>query len=218
MEELSEDTRPNASDSVYMDFCQCEERLFHPMFHVRFDKKRPFIQMFSHILRRDGTQSIESLNLTSWENKTDTDSICSLLQWTDTENPDEAKIYEDNLYLDELLMLRFLPRHCSVDNKCILCQSPEVGSPKLKCPNDNCVRKGHTVFTPIRTKKERYKVKYDINIFPPEKIQNTNYPSFNSAKTIKLREAKKKELIIQNEDNVIHNYVLLPTSKFSNIY
>ena len=112
-EDITEDKSPSSCDIIYVDSTMCQERRFQPMFRIRSDLPNPTLQMYSHILRRDGTHSIESMQITSWPAKEDsTNSEC---YWSGHEN-------HSTLVLSEPMFERFLPRYCHSTMKCNLCR------------------------------------------------------------------------------------------------
>lgn len=103
---------PSSCDILYLDYSMCQERRFQPMFRVRLDKPVPILQMYSHILRRDGTHAIESMQVTSWLDEEEDDS--SEVSWS-------GKDIHSKLVLSERMFERFLPRYCNSAMKCCLC-------------------------------------------------------------------------------------------------
>ena len=147
-EELTEDTSPSSCDVIYVDFSMCQERRFQPMFRVRFDKPVPILQMYTHILRRDGTQAIESMPVTSWPIEDDNNSEC---RWSgqDLHSP---------LVLSERILERFLPRYCHSGMNCNLCR---MESNKSK--NSFSKTKGIFVKKADTPKSRQYKCLYNQN-------------------------------------------------------
>ncbi len=220
-----EDPRPSGSDNVYLDLTQCRERLFHPMFHVRFDEKVPYVQMYSHIFRRDRTtHSIESMKLTNWDDRHHPQKFTTLLRWeSETNVPRQKSIigkpsYHRKLWMHEKLIKRFLPRYCSENNQCVLCRPVKSNGRKhLKCPNDNQTNgPGHCVFTPTGTTQQRYKVLYKTEVLDFKKKQKSSYPTFNKKLTMKIRDWMAKQRIpydgLGND-----NYVTVSPKKFPNL-
>jgi len=216
MEDLAEDPKAISSDSVYMDFTQCEERRFDPMFHVRFEGGLPYIQMYSHILRRNKTHGIESMKLTNWSDKFQDlpKKFVPVLSWKTASPNENNSSYHRKLWMDKKLVERFLPRYCSVDHQCVLCRDVNSSSTK-QCPNKNHSNRGHCVYTPTKTTSNRYKVRYQTRIVNFKNKNKSLYPKFNSSKSLKVRDWRKihKEPTDVSE---IDNYVVLPLAKFRN--
>ena len=213
MEDLAENPRAQACDNVYMDFTNCEERRFDPMFHVRYGDGLPYLQMYSHILRRDLSHGLESMKLTNWSDKRTElpKKFDQILSWKTPDSDDEDSKYYRKLWMDEKLIQRFLPRYCSVDHKCILCRDGNSNSKvKTKYPNQNQNKKGCQVITPIETTSERYKVRYETRVanFKDKSV----YPKFKRTRSLKVREWRRKQKAPQAVSE-IDNYVALPLKK-----
>ena len=130
----------------------CQERRFQPMFRVRFDQSPPFIQMYSHILRRDGrTHNIESMTITNWVEKDNK----SCVYWTGTTPLSPLK-------MSDSMMDRFIPRYCTSDKRCCLCL-PKSSKAGAKPRSQNCCIKknGIVVKQADRPGTKQYKCKYN---------------------------------------------------------
>ena len=159
----------------------CQERRFQPMFRVRFDRSPPEIQMYSHIMKRDGTHNIESMAIANWaKSKTPLG-----IYW-------EGKNTVSRLKMSDTIIDRFIPRYCTSQRRCCLCSS-DCSKPgaKSKSQNDTVQIKG-TVIKPADTPvAEQYTCRYNQSE-DIKKKQKITYPTVPENYTkIKYRSLEK---------------------------
>ena len=165
--------------------------------------------------------------MTNWDDNRDPKKFKKLLFWKDESVTDESvndhcpegkPSYHRKLWMDDILMKRFLPRYCSDIQNCVLCRPVcAKNGKKQKCPNDNQVpRAGHIVFTPVETSKKRYKILYKTPKLDFSKRQNNSYPKFNSKKTTKVKTwmSHRPRPII---GEIVDNYIPVSATKFSHL-
>ncbi len=178
-EELSENPSPSSCDAIYLDYTMCEERRFQPMFRVRFDWKIPHIQMYSHILRRDGTHSIESIQIANWVPGNDSSDV----HWRD-------KKMDSTLSISDRITERFLPRYCHDGMKCSLCMTSDNSEKKCRTKNSNTKSKGLVIKTADSVSSRQFKCLYNQEENAKQK-KKVSYPSLPN-NYLKVAEKEKQ--------------------------